>query len=530
MSNKSLKFRFSNERPLDLEPYTVYFIKAEGQTNITIVADDPENFASVSSYAALEDIINARFKAFGNTQKEARDAISAVGVSELAKVFFSSDVHYFPTNTLNNSLEELEFGKYLISFTQDPKIELPPFSGQSFFYLEVKNSYSVATDGGRILEATAYNTGVRAIKVCDTEKRWSTWCVVAFETSNVASSTKLQTARTIGSVSFDGTADINLPGVNTAGNQDTTGNAATATKLKASVQVGGVAFDGSASINLPGVNTVGNQNTSGNAGTATKLQTARTLTLGNSGKAFDGSANVSWTADEVLPTGTNGQVLKHNGTSWVAGTDNNTTYSNMSEAEANAGTATTERVITAAVLKTAINTHAPAQTTVTGNAGSATKLATACSLTIGGTSKNFDGSANVTWTLAEIDAAAASHTHSYLPLTGGTLTGNLNLPVVTETAVALGTGNSLNLASGSVFSKTITAATTLTLTNTPASGSVCSFILEITNGGNFAVTWWPGIKWPDDKVPTLTSNGTDNIGFYTTDGGVTWKVLGMFNG
>ena len=37
---------------------------------------------------------------------------------------------------------------------------------------------------------------------------------------------KLQTARLIGGVSFDGTADINLPGVNNVlGNQDTSGNA-----------------------------------------------------------------------------------------------------------------------------------------------------------------------------------------------------------------------------------------------------------------------------------------------------------------
>lgn len=49
-------------------------------------------------------------------------------------------------------------------------------------------------------------------------------------TGNSATATKLQTARTIGGVSFDGSADINLPGVNTAGNQNTSGNAATATK------------------------------------------------------------------------------------------------------------------------------------------------------------------------------------------------------------------------------------------------------------------------------------------------------------
>lgn len=46
---------------------------------------------------------------------------------------------------------------------------------------------------------------------------------------NVATATALETARNIGGVSFDGTADINLPGVNTAGSQDTSGNAATAT-------------------------------------------------------------------------------------------------------------------------------------------------------------------------------------------------------------------------------------------------------------------------------------------------------------
>ena len=46
---------------------------------------------------------------------------------------------------------------------------------------------------------------------------------------NAATATALETARTIGGVSFDGTANIDLPGVNTAGNQNTSGNAATTT-------------------------------------------------------------------------------------------------------------------------------------------------------------------------------------------------------------------------------------------------------------------------------------------------------------
>jgi hypothetical protein len=51
-------------------------------------------------------------------------------------------------------------------------------------------------------------------------------------------------------------------------NQDTTGSAATLTTAR---NIGGVSFDGSASIDLPGVNTGGNQDTTGNAATATKI-------------------------------------------------------------------------------------------------------------------------------------------------------------------------------------------------------------------------------------------------------------------
>ncbi len=108
-------------------------------------------------------------------------------------------------------------------------------------------------------------------------------------TGNASTATKLQTARTIGGVSFDGSANIDLPGVNKAGNQSTTGNAATATKLQTARTIGGVSFDGSANIDLPGVNKAGNQSTTGNAATATKLQTARTI----NGVKFDGSANIS---------------------------------------------------------------------------------------------------------------------------------------------------------------------------------------------------------------------------------------------
>ncbi|EFH5704720.1 phage tail protein [Escherichia coli] len=153
---------------------------------------------------------------------------------------------------------------------------------------------------------------------------------------NAATATKLQTARSIGGVVFDGSANINLPGVNTTGNQNTTGNAATATKLQTARTIGGVSFDGTANINLPGVNTTGNQNTTGNAASATKLQTARTI----NGVSFDGSANISLSPANIgcpasptgwLTTGSNGgaittaqlvTLLQNNGAfntkSWIA--------------------------------------------------------------------------------------------------------------------------------------------------------------------------------------------------------------------
>jgi hypothetical protein len=123
--------------------------------------------------------------------------------------------------------------------------------------------------------------------------------VTAPLTGNASTATTLQTARTIGGVSFDGSANINLAGVNTAGNQDTSGNAATATALETARTIGGVSFDGTANITLPGVNSSGNQDTSGNAATATALATARNIALAGDvvGNAnFDGTGNISITA------------------------------------------------------------------------------------------------------------------------------------------------------------------------------------------------------------------------------------------
>ncbi|WP_404854366.1 phage tail protein [Escherichia coli] len=110
------------------------------------------------------------------------------------------------------------------------------------------------------------------------------------------------------------TSKDSIPGVNTTGNQNTTGNAASATKLQTARTIGGVSFNGTANIDLPGVNKTGNQSTTGNAATATKLQTARTI----NGVSFDGTANISLSPANIgcpasptgwLETGDNGASI-----------------------------------------------------------------------------------------------------------------------------------------------------------------------------------------------------------------------------
>lgn len=167
---------------------------------------------------------------------------------------------------------------------------------------------------------------------------------------------------------------------------------------------------------------------SGNAATATKLQTARTI----NGTSFNGSANIT-TAN--WGTARNIGIVNSDGT----------------------GTAVTTSVNGSAN----VNLKLPAtiKATLTGNASTATTLAnartingtsfngsanittanwgTARTITIGNTGKSVNGSANVTWSLSEIGAAASSHTHNtYLPLAGGAMTGTISSSKTTGTYLA----------------------------------------------------------------------------------------------
>lgn len=156
---------------------------------------------------------------------------------------------------------------------------------------------------------------------------WSEWRKFFHSGNQLDIGTTATSARTaLGLDNVDNTSDAT---------KSIGGNAATATKLATARTIGGVSFDGTANIDLPGVNAAGNQNTSGNAATATKLQTPRTI----NGVSFDGSANItvtdstkvpltSATGAAVIPAGTeaqrpaspvNGQLRYNSGTSQFEG-------------------------------------------------------------------------------------------------------------------------------------------------------------------------------------------------------------------
>jgi len=263
-------------------------------------------------------------------------------------------------------------------------------------------------------------------------------------TGNADTATTLATARNIGGVSFNGSANINLPGVNTSGNQDTSGNAATATALATARTIHGVSFDGTANIDLSEVvqDTVGamfssntetgitatyqdsdgtidlvvgtlNQDTTGNAATATALETARTI----HGVSFDGTANID--LSEVVQD-TVGAMFSSNTETGITAT-----YQDSD--------GTIDLVVGTLNQDT------------TGNAATATALETA--RTIHGVS--FDGTANIDLTEVVQDTVGAmfsSNTESGITVTYQDSDGTIDLTVGTLNQDTTGSAATLTTA------------------------------------------------------------------------------------
>lgn len=126
-----------------------------------------------------------------------------------------------------------------------------------------------------------------------------------------------------------------------------------------------------------------------------------------------------------------------------------------------------------------------------------------------------------TWSASKINSEIAAK--GDVTQTGTQTLTNKTITGLKETFASMST-NTVDLSQGNVFAKTISGATTLSVSNAATAGSVSTFILELTNAGT-NVTWWSNIRWANGTAPTLTASGTDILGFYTRDGGSNWRGL-----
>jgi len=201
---------------------------------------------------------------------------------------------------------------------------------------------------------------------------------------------------------------------------DVTGNADTATALQTARNIGGVSFDGTASINLPGVNTTGNQDTTGNAATATAWATGRTISLTGdvtgsvTGVDGTGNATIATTiaADSVaLGTDTTGNYV----TSVASGNYITGGAAGSEGAALTIGVdATPNNTASKVVARDASGNFSAGTITadLSGNASTATALATSRTISLTGDvtgSASFNGTAN-----ASITATVADDSHNHV--------------------------------------------------------------------------------------------------------------------
>lgn len=127
---------------------------------------------------------------------------------------------------------------------------------------------------------------------------------------------------------------------------------------------------------------------------------------------------------------------------------------------------------------------------------------------------------NIVGTLAQFNTSCTDA--NFASLAGAESLTNKTYVGVKEVKSALA-ANEIDVTVAGVYTKTITGTTTFTVAGTAATGTLVSFLLELTNAGAHTVNWWSGMKWENGVAPTLTISGVDILGFYTHDGGTTWR-------
>jgi len=97
---------------------------------------------------------------------------------------------------------------------------------------------------------------------------------------------------------------------------------------------------------------------------------------------------------------------------------------------------------------------------------------------------------------------------SFLPTTGGTMTGNLTLDAYTEKVATLATSGTIALNPSTGTTLSCAAAGTVTFTDSLSSGQSISLLL--TNGSSYTINW-PTTTWvtaAGNTAPTLSASNT----------------------
>lgn len=92
------------------------------------------------------------------------------------------------------------------------------------------------------------------------------------------------------------------------------------------------------------------------------------------------------------------------------------------------------------------------------------------------------------------------------------------------TSSSSGASYSIDCASTSIFSITLTDNCTFSLTNVPSGGFGITLKLTQDATGSRTVTWPASFKWPGGVEPTLSlgASDVDVLTAFTDDGGTTW--------
>ena len=158
-------------------------------------------------------------------------------------------------------------------------------------------------------------------------------------------------------------------------------------------------------------------NLQGNSDTTTRLATARNLTIGNTSRSFNGTTNIAWTLNDI-----GAAAINH---THAGGTVNMNGYVKPGVGGAISANDTINQAI--GKLEYGLDNKAP----LVHNQGAHT-----INLMTGYNKGNHNGAIaqgdSLNTAIAKLEngvnnKANANHTHSYLPLTGGTLTGDLTM-------------------------------------------------------------------------------------------------------